>query len=444
MPALNLALDTAGDAFAANRAHMLALIDRCARSRSERAPPAPRQAPLFDKRGQLLPRERVARLLDPGMPFLELSSLAGWLQDSDDPEQSVPGGGMIGGIGYVAGVRVMVVADDSGIDAGAIQARASRSCCARRRSRSRTSCPFVHLVESAGANLLQVPGRAVRSRRRAVLQPGAAVGRRAAGDRGGARLVHGGRRLHARAVRLRDHGARPRARLPRRPAAAEGRDRRGRDRGGARRRGDARRACRAWPSTSPKTTPARSRSRASSSPPSAGSRVPPGPTARRRCTTPKNCSACSAPTRRSRSTCARSSRASSTAPICSSSSPTTARRRSAATPRSAASASASSPTTARSTRPAAPRPRTSSRAAASSASPIVYLQNTTGYIVGNEAERAGMIKHGSKMIQAVSNADGAADHDPVRRLVRRRQLRHVRARLRAALRFQLAERARPR
>ena len=36
--------------------------------------------------------------------------------------------------------------------------------------------------------------------------------------------------------------------------------------------------------------------------------------------------------------------------------------------------------------------------------PIVYLQNTTGYMVGREAEQAGIIKHGSKMIQAVANA----------------------------------------
>jgi geranyl-CoA carboxylase beta subunit len=36
--------------------------------------------------------------------------------------------------------------------------------------------------------------------------------------------------------------------------------------------------------------------------------------------------------------------------------------------------------------------------------PIVYLQNTTGYMVGKESEQAGMIKHGSKMIQAVTNA----------------------------------------
>jgi geranyl-CoA carboxylase beta subunit len=36
--------------------------------------------------------------------------------------------------------------------------------------------------------------------------------------------------------------------------------------------------------------------------------------------------------------------------------------------------------------------------------PIVYLQNTTGYMVGTEAERRGIVKHGSKMIQAVANA----------------------------------------
>ena len=37
--------------------------------------------------------------------------------------------------------------------------------------------------------------------------------------------------------------------------------------------------------------------------------------------------------------------------------------------------------------------------------PVIFLQNTTGYIVGTQSERAGMIKHGSKMIQAVQNID---------------------------------------
>ena len=72
--------------------------------------------------------------------------------------------------------------------------------------------------------------------------------------------------------------------------------------------------------------------------------------------------------------------------------------------------------------------------------PIVWLQNTTGFIVGTEAERAGMIKHGSKQIQAAVERHRAAAHRAVRRLLRRRQLRHVRARLSSALRLQLADR----
>ena len=60
----------------------------------------------------MLPRERVARLLDIGAPWLELSSIAGYGLDTPDLDKSVPGGGMIAGIGYVSGVRCMVVASD--------------------------------------------------------------------------------------------------------------------------------------------------------------------------------------------------------------------------------------------------------------------------------------------------------------------------------------------
>ena len=76
---------------------------------------------VFERRGQLLPRERVGLLLDPGRPFLPLCTLAGYQQDRNDPDAPVPGGGLVAGIGFVCGVRCMVVASDSGIDAGAIQ-----------------------------------------------------------------------------------------------------------------------------------------------------------------------------------------------------------------------------------------------------------------------------------------------------------------------------------
>ena len=114
-----------------------------------------RQAgPLFARRGQLLPRERVARLLDPGVPFLELSTMAGWRMDRYDPETSIPGAGSIVGIGVVAGTRVLVVADDAGIDAGALQPASIEKMRRAQEIARAEKLPFVHLVESAGANLL--------------------------------------------------------------------------------------------------------------------------------------------------------------------------------------------------------------------------------------------------------------------------------------------------
>ena len=110
---------------------------------------------VFDKRGQLLPRQRVALLLDPGRPWLPLASLAGYLQDVKDPAKSVPGGGMIAGIGFVSGVRCMVVASDSGIEAGAIQAMGLEKILRVQEIALENKLPFVHLVESAGANLMR-------------------------------------------------------------------------------------------------------------------------------------------------------------------------------------------------------------------------------------------------------------------------------------------------
>ncbi len=103
----------------------------------------------------MLPRERVARLLDIGAPWLELSSIAGYGLDTPDLEKSVPGGGMIAGIGYVSGVRCIVVASDSGIDAGAIQHMGREKLLRAQELSLRNKLPFVHLVESAGANLLR-------------------------------------------------------------------------------------------------------------------------------------------------------------------------------------------------------------------------------------------------------------------------------------------------
>src|SRR6201995_1762809 len=155
MAAIENAIATSGDAFKANRDGMLALIARM-RMLEERARAASAAAKdRFHKRGQLLPRERVALVLDPGGPFIELSTLAGYMFDVPDPERSVPGGGVIAGIGFVAGVRCMVSANDAGIDAGALQPYGLDKTLRVQESALEHKVPYMQLGESAGANLLR-------------------------------------------------------------------------------------------------------------------------------------------------------------------------------------------------------------------------------------------------------------------------------------------------
>ena len=143
------------DAYKANRDGMLALIARM-RALEERTRAASAAAKdRFHKRGQLLPRERVALVLDPGSPFIELSTLAGYMFDVADADKSVPGGGVIAGIGFVSGVRCMVSANDAGIDAGALQPYGLDKTLRVQELALENKLPYVQLVESAGANLLR-------------------------------------------------------------------------------------------------------------------------------------------------------------------------------------------------------------------------------------------------------------------------------------------------
>src|SRR6201991_2701097 len=121
MPILDSIIAPGSDAYKSNRAGMLALIARM-RALEERTRAASAGAKdRFHKRGQLLPRERVALVLDPGTPFIELSTLAGYMFDIPDADKSVPGGRVDACIVFVSRVRCMVSATDSGIDAGALQ-----------------------------------------------------------------------------------------------------------------------------------------------------------------------------------------------------------------------------------------------------------------------------------------------------------------------------------
>jgi len=137
------------------RAALLARLQELRALEGRAAAASARSQAQFDKRGQLLPRQRVALLLDPGAPWLPLCGLAGYLHDTRDAEKSVPGGGVIAGIGFVCGGRCMVVASDSGIEAGAIQPMGLEKILRVQEIALQHRLPFVHLVESAGANLMR-------------------------------------------------------------------------------------------------------------------------------------------------------------------------------------------------------------------------------------------------------------------------------------------------
>jgi geranyl-CoA carboxylase beta subunit len=155
MPILDSTIAPSSDAYKVNRAGTLALIARmrALEERTRKTSAAARER--FHTRGQLLPRERVALVLDPGAPFIELSTLAGYMFDISDADKSVPGGGVIAGIGFVSGVRCMVSANDSGIDAGALQPYGLDKTLRVQELALENKLPYVQLVESAGANLLR-------------------------------------------------------------------------------------------------------------------------------------------------------------------------------------------------------------------------------------------------------------------------------------------------
>ncbi len=141
-------------AFARRRAAMLDKIARIRDIEARIAAHGEKARPKFEARGQIPPRERVERLLDPGRPFLELSPLAGYRMHDDDGRAAVAGGGNICGIGFVAGVRCMVVANDSAIKGGTVSPMGLAKTLRAQKIAFENRLPTISLVESGGANLL--------------------------------------------------------------------------------------------------------------------------------------------------------------------------------------------------------------------------------------------------------------------------------------------------
>ena len=154
MSALGTQLNPASAAFQANAKRM---HERLAEVRALEAKVVAESASKrakFEQRGQLLPRERVARLLDRGSEFLELSTLAGLGMHDDDGKKSVMGGGSIVGIGVVCGKRVLVSASDSAVKGGTVAPMGLKKALRAQELARENKLPLVALVESGGANLM--------------------------------------------------------------------------------------------------------------------------------------------------------------------------------------------------------------------------------------------------------------------------------------------------
>jgi len=154
MPVLSSRLDPRSPAFAANVTQMQQKLAAVLALQAKVVSESESKRAKFEQRGQLLPRERVARLLDRGSAFLELSPLAGLGMHDDDGKKSVMGGGSIVGLGVVAGKRVMVSASDSAVKGGTVAPMGLKKALRAQELALQHKLPLVALVESGGANLM--------------------------------------------------------------------------------------------------------------------------------------------------------------------------------------------------------------------------------------------------------------------------------------------------
>lgn len=152
MPVIESQLDVSSEEFKQNREAMLKVVEEFRAIENKVVEKSESQRARFEKRGKLLPHERVARLLDPGSPFLPLQPLAGYMMH-DDRDGTEAGGGTIAGIGYVSGTRALIAASNSAIKGGTITPAGLRKSLRLQEIARENKLPIVSLSESGGANL---------------------------------------------------------------------------------------------------------------------------------------------------------------------------------------------------------------------------------------------------------------------------------------------------
>ena len=150
MEAISSNLRTGDQVFLDNKARMEELVrdlkDRLAEARSGGGQ---RAVDLHRSRGKLLARERIQGLVDPGTPFLELSPLAAWgMYDGEEASA-----GIVTGIGVVHGKEVMILANDATVKGGTYYPITVKKHLRAQEIALENHLPCIYLVDSGGAYL---------------------------------------------------------------------------------------------------------------------------------------------------------------------------------------------------------------------------------------------------------------------------------------------------
>ena len=150
MPALETQLNARSADFQANAAAMRAVVDDL-KTQVEKATLGGGEAARakHTARGKLLPRDRVQMLLDPGTPFLELSPMAAHAMYKGD----APCAGVIVGVGRVSGVDCMIVCNDATVKGGTYYPLTVKKHLRAQEVAQQNRLPCIYLVDSGGANL---------------------------------------------------------------------------------------------------------------------------------------------------------------------------------------------------------------------------------------------------------------------------------------------------
>ncbi|MEK6217441.1 MAG: methylcrotonoyl-CoA carboxylase [Boseongicola sp.] len=150
MTKLSSAITTSSDAYKANVAANRAKMDEIAQAGEiARTGGSEKSLHRHIARGKILPRERIDRLIDPGSPFLEVGMFAAHgLYDG-----AAPSAGVITGVGRVEGREVMVICNDATVKGGTYLPMTVKKHLRAQEIAEQNRLPCVYLVDSGGANL---------------------------------------------------------------------------------------------------------------------------------------------------------------------------------------------------------------------------------------------------------------------------------------------------